>query len=88
MSKLTYRFSLMINMTENELKEYIKTFTDNDKGMIILAFIKMFQFNVNTIEVKWYIAEWIYRQTNVLSTYVLLNPYHGCSHDKSVCNLC
>lgn len=52
MSKLTYRFSLMINMTENELKEYIKTFTDNDKGMIILAFIKMFQFNVNTIEVK------------------------------------
>ena len=51
MSKLTYRFSLMRNMTENELKEYIKTFTDNDKGMIILAFIKMFQFNVNTNEV-------------------------------------
>lgn len=43
MSRLTDKFSLMKNMNRDELKEYLKTLTDNDKDMLLISFIKMYQ---------------------------------------------
>lgn len=34
MSKLTDKITLMKNMTEDELREYVKTLSDNDKKYI------------------------------------------------------
>lgn len=45
MSKLTDKFLLMKNMNEDELKDYIKTLTDNDKNILIISFMKMFWNN-------------------------------------------
>lgn len=42
MSRLTDKITLMKNMTEDELKEYIKTLSDNDKNILLLAFVKTF----------------------------------------------
>lgn len=42
MSRLTDKIILMKNMTEDELKEYIKTLSDNDKNTLLLAFVKTF----------------------------------------------
>lgn len=46
MSRLTDKFSLMKNMRDEELKEYIKTLTDNDKNTLLLSFVKMYQSTV------------------------------------------
>ena len=46
MSKLADKFSLMKNMNRDELKEYLKTMTDNDKDMMLISFIKMYQSTV------------------------------------------
>ena len=43
MSRLADKFSLMKNMNREELKEYIKTLSDNDKDMLLISFIKMYQ---------------------------------------------
>lgn len=45
MSRLTDKITLMKNMTEDELKEYIKTLSDNDKNTLLLAFVKTFILN-------------------------------------------
>lgn len=42
MSRLTDKITLMKNMREDELREYIKTLSDNDKNTLLLAFIKFF----------------------------------------------
>ena len=41
MSKLTDKIFLMRNMSDEELKDYIKTLTDNEKDLIIYTAIKM-----------------------------------------------
>lgn len=41
MSKLTDKIFLMRNMNDEELKDYIKTLTDNEKDLIIYSAIKM-----------------------------------------------
>lgn len=41
MSKLTDKIFLMRNMSDEELKNYIKTLTDNEKELIIYSAIKM-----------------------------------------------
>ena len=41
MSKLTNKIFLMRNMNDEELKDYIKTLTDNEKDLIIYSAIKM-----------------------------------------------
>lgn len=41
MSKLTDKIFLMRNMDDEELKNYIKTLTDNEKDLIIYSVIKM-----------------------------------------------
>ncbi len=41
MSKLTDKIFLMRNMDDEELKDYIKTLTDNEKDLIIYTAIKM-----------------------------------------------
>lgn len=46
MSRLTDKFSLMKNMKDEELKKYIKTLTDNDKNVLLLSFVKMYQSTV------------------------------------------
>ena len=46
MSRLTDKFSLMKNMNRDELKEYLKTMTENDKDMLLISFIKMYQSTV------------------------------------------
>lgn len=43
MSRLADKFSVMKNMNRDELKEYIKTLTDNDKDMLLVSFVKMYQ---------------------------------------------
>ena len=43
MSRLTDKFSLMKNMNRDELKEYIKTLTDNDKNTLLVSFFQMYQ---------------------------------------------
>lgn len=42
MSRLTDKITLMKNMPEDELKEYIKTLSDNDKNTLLFAFVKTF----------------------------------------------
>ena len=46
MSRIIDKFSLMKNMNHDELKEYIKTLTDNDKNTMLLSFVEMYQSNV------------------------------------------
>lgn len=46
MSRLADKFSVMKNMNRDELKEYIKTLTDNDKDMLLVSFVKMYQTTV------------------------------------------
>lgn len=46
MSRLTDKFLLMKNMNRDEMKEYIKTLTDNDKNMLLISFVKMYQSTV------------------------------------------
>lgn len=41
MSKLTDKIFLMRNMNDEELKNYIKTLTDNEKDLIIYSAIKI-----------------------------------------------
>lgn len=41
MSKLTDKIFLMRNMNDEELKDYIKTLTDNEKDLIVYSAIKM-----------------------------------------------
>ena len=41
MSKLTDKIFLMRNMDDEELKDYIKILTDNEKDLIIYSAIKM-----------------------------------------------
>lgn len=41
MSKLTDKIFLMRNMYDEELKDYIKTLTDNEKDLIIYSAIKL-----------------------------------------------
>ena len=41
MSKLTDKIFLMRNMNDEEIKNYIKTLTDNEKDLIIYSAIKM-----------------------------------------------
>lgn len=41
MSKLTDKIFLMRNMDDEELKNYIKALTDNEKDLIIYSAIKM-----------------------------------------------
>lgn len=41
MSKLTGKIFLMRNMDDEELKNYIKALTDNEKDLIIYSAIKM-----------------------------------------------
>ena len=41
MSKLTDKIFLMKNMSDEELKNYIKALTDNEKDLIIYSAIKM-----------------------------------------------
>lgn len=41
MSKLIDKIFLMRNMNDEELKDYIKTLTDNEKDLIIYSAIKM-----------------------------------------------
>ena len=41
MSKLTDKIFLMRNMNDEELKDYIKTLTDNEKDLIIYSALKM-----------------------------------------------
>lgn len=41
MSKLTDKIFLMRNMDDEELKNYIKVLTDNEKDLIIYSAIKM-----------------------------------------------
>lgn len=41
----------MRNMSEEELKEYIKTLTDNDKNILIMSFMKMFWDNQDVMKV-------------------------------------
>lgn len=51
MSRLTNKFSLMKNMNEDELREYIKTLTDNDKNILIFSFMKLFWDNQDILKV-------------------------------------
>jgi len=46
MSRLADKFSVMKNMNRDELKEYIKTLTGNDKDMLLVSFAKMYQTTV------------------------------------------
>lgn len=46
MPRLADKFSVMKNMNRDELKEYIKTLTDNDKDMLLVSFVKMYQTTV------------------------------------------
>ena len=46
MSRLTDKFLLMKNMNRDEMKEYIKTLTDNDKNMLLISFVKTYQSTV------------------------------------------
>ena len=46
MSRLVDKFSVMKNMNRDELKEYLKTMTDNDKDMLLVSFVKMYQSTV------------------------------------------
>ena len=43
MSRLADKFAVMKRMNRDELKEYLKTMTDNDKDMLLISFIKMYQ---------------------------------------------
>lgn len=52
MSRLTDKFSIMKNMNRDELKEYIKTLTDNDKDMLLLSFVKMYQTTVENTDLE------------------------------------
>ena len=51
MSRLADKFALMKNMSRDELKEYLKTMTENDKDMMLISFIKMYQ---STVENKFF----------------------------------
>lgn len=42
MSRLTDKITLMKNMTEEELREYIKTLSDNDKNILLYSLVKTF----------------------------------------------
>ena len=54
MSRLADKFSIMKNMNRDELKEYLKAMTDDDKDMLLLSFVKMYQSTVenNVFEQK------------------------------------
>lgn len=41
MSKLTDKIFLMRNMNDEELKNYIKTLTDNEKDLVIYSALKL-----------------------------------------------
>lgn len=41
MSKLTDKIFLMRNMNDEELKNYIRTLTDNEKDLIVYSTVKM-----------------------------------------------
>ena len=41
MSKLTDKIFLMRNMNDEELKNYIRTLTDNEKDLIVYSAVKM-----------------------------------------------
>lgn len=41
MSKLTDKIYLMRNMNDEEIRNYIKTLTDNEKDLIIYSALKM-----------------------------------------------
>lgn len=41
MSKLTDKIFLMRNMNDEEIRNYIKTLTDNEKDLIIYSALKM-----------------------------------------------
>ena len=41
MSNLTDKVLAMRNMNDEELKDYIKTLTDNEKNLVIFSAIKM-----------------------------------------------
>lgn len=41
MSKLTDKIFLMKNMNNEELKNYIKTLTDNEKDLVIYSVLKL-----------------------------------------------
>lgn len=41
MSKLTDKIFLMRNMNDEEIRNYIKTLTDNEKDLIIYSAIKL-----------------------------------------------
>lgn len=43
---LVDKFSVMKNMNRDELKEYLKTMTDNDKDMLLISFVTMYQSTV------------------------------------------
>lgn len=82
MSKLTDKIFLMRNMDDEELKDYIKILTDNEKDLIIYSAIKMiisdefnraFQ-NLNKIE-EYLLGFQVYLQlVNHLKT--ILRLYH------------
>ena len=46
MSRLAEKFLIMKNMNRDELKEYLKTMTDNDKDMLLISFVTMYQSTV------------------------------------------
>ena len=51
MSRLTDKVSLMKNMNRDELKEYIKTLTDNDKNILLISFFRMYQADEKVLNI-------------------------------------
>ena len=51
MSRLTDKVSLMKNMNSDELKEYIKTLTDNDKNILLISFFQMYQADEKVLNI-------------------------------------
>lgn len=52
MSRLADKFSVMKKMNRDELKEYLKTMTDNDKVMLLISFVKMYKSTVENTDLE------------------------------------
>lgn len=51
MSRLTDKILKMKNMSDEELREYIKTLSDNDKNTLLFSFIKTFLSDENNFNI-------------------------------------
>ena len=79
MSRLIDKFSLMKNMNDDELREYIKTLSDNDKNIFVFSLVKMLQSNEDIINMFGRIEEQYIKRRGflVFFQYYLTNLYIG-----------